>query len=361
MGAAPVKLRNSIAALLACALPGFASAQPIQGFYLSGGAGLHLPYDTRVTPLLPGLPPGFNLVQQPGYAASLAVGYALGNGMRFELEGTTARAKVKSINGLPFAATASGTVRNTGLMVNALFDMDVGSPYVFPYLGVGAGYQMTHLDALQIARTGTPGNFGASGDQGTFGVQAIGGFSFPVRGVPGLSVTLDYRLMDIARGGRFSANGPSPSVPGTFKFRDQVTQDVILGVRYAFDTPMPAALVAATQPAPAAVQSWLVYFDLDKAALTARPRAIVREAASASVKTSVTRIEVAGNTGRSGDNAYNPALSERRARAVAAALVADGVPKEAIGITALGETKPLVPTAKGAVEARNRRVEIVAR
>ena len=30
-------------------------------------------------------------------------------------------------------------------MANALFDMDVGVPWMYPYLGGGVGYAWTHL------------------------------------------------------------------------------------------------------------------------------------------------------------------------------------------------------------------------
>ena len=56
---------------------------------------------------------------------------------------------------------------------------------------------------------------------------------------------------------------------------------------------------------------------------------------------------------------YNQGLSVRRAQAVAAELVKDGVPKSAISIQGFGETHPLVPTGQGVREPQNRRVEIV--
>jgi len=49
----------------------------------------------------------------------------------------------------------------------------------------------------------------------------------------------------------------------------------------------------------------------------------------------------------------------RRARAVGAELVKDGVPQNIIMIQAFGDTRPLVPTARGVREPQNRRVEII--
>jgi len=70
---------------------------------------------------------------------------------------------------------------------------------------------------------------------------------------------------------------------------------------------------------------------------------------------------VDGYTERSGTVAYNQALGPRRAQAVAAELVRDGVPAGAIAVTSFGESRPLVPTADGVREPQNRRVEIVLR
>jgi OOP family OmpA-OmpF porin len=56
---------------------------------------------------------------------------------------------------------------------------------------------------------------------------------------------------------------------------------------------------------------------------------------------------------------YNQGLSVRRAQAVAAELVKDGVANSAIVIQGFGETHLLVPTGPGVREPQNRRVEII--
>ena len=122
------------------------------------------------------------------------------------------------------------------------------------------------------------------------------------------------------------------------------------------------------QPAPAPVQAaaetartYLVFFDWDRANLTARARQIVAEAASASTRVQVTRIEVAGHADRSGSERYNMGLSIRRAQAVADELMRNGVARQLITTRGFGERQPLVPTADGVREPQNRRVEIVLR
>ena len=70
---------------------------------------------------------------------------------------------------------------------------------------------------------------------------------------------------------------------------------------------------------------------------------------------------VTGNADRSGADGYNQALSLRRAEAVKAVLVRDGVQSSTIVIIAKGETQPLVSTADGAREPQNRNVAISIR
>ena len=95
--------------------------------------------------------------------------------------------------------------------------------------------------------------------------------------------------------------------------------------------------------------------------MTDRARQIVREAAENSTKVQYTRIEVDGHTDTSGTPQYNQGLSIRRARAVQAELVADGVPQNAITIQGFGDTHLLVATGPGVREPQNWRVEIIIR
>jgi len=108
-------------------------------------------------------------------------------------------------------------------------------------------------------------------------------------------------------------------------------------------------------------RTYLVFFDWDRADLTARARQIVAEAAQASTRVQSTRIEINGYTDLSGTARYNQGLSVRRGNAVAAELVRDGVPRSEIVTRGFGESNPLVPTAQGVREPQNRRVEIILR
>jgi OOP family OmpA-OmpF porin len=134
-------------------------------------------------------------------------------------------------------------------------------------------------------------------------------------------------------------------------------------VRYAFNVAPPAPAAAAVQavPAQSPARSYLVFFDWDKSTLTDRARQIIKDAADNSTKVQYTRIEVNGYTDTSGTPQYNQGLSVRRAQAVQAELVRDGVPQNAITIQGFGETHLLVPTGPDVREPQNRRVEIIIR
>ena len=76
-----------------------------------------------------------------------SVGYALGNGFRFELEGNYRTADISRGTG-PGLSSFSGTAQTYGAMANVLFDMDVGLPWLYPYVGGGVGYALDTLCAI---------------------------------------------------------------------------------------------------------------------------------------------------------------------------------------------------------------------
>ena len=150
-------------------------------------------------------------------------------------------------------------------------------------------------------------------------------------------------------------------MPIAFKAQSQYNHSFMLGVRYAFNVaaPVPVAPPAQAAPAPAPARSYLVFFDWDKATLSDRARQIIKEAAGNSTRVQYTRIEVNGYADTSGTPRYNMGLSIRRANAVKAELIKDGVPQNAITVQGFGDTHLLVPTGPGVREPQNRRVEII--
>ncbi len=356
-----------LAAASSVASPG-ALAQPFEGVYLGGAGG----YNYRPQ-ILGNYPPDpqterLKLFGQDGYAGLGSVGYGFGNGVRLEVEGNYRENDAKELAGTRFPTTASGRIQTYGAMANALFDFDIGVPWLFPYAGAGAGYAWTKLDGFSATSAAQPFALDAGNHaDGKFAYQAMAGLSFPVPDVPGLSITAEYRFFAVTAGAQFPTEEltsagviASPSKSG-LKLSAQYNHDALLGVRYAFGvTPPPAEPVAQApiqQTTPA--RSYLVFFDWDRAALTERARQIIHEAADNSTHVQYTRIEVDGYTDTSGTPKYNQGLSVRRAEAVAAELVKDGVPKASISVNGFGETKLLVQTGPGVREPQNRRVEIV--
>ena len=136
---------------------------------------------------------------------------------------------------------------------------------------------------------------------------------------------------------------------------------ILVGLRYNFGVAPPPPPPPAPVPAQAPARSYLVFFDWDKATLTDRARQIIREAADNSTKVQYTRIEVNGYTDTSGTPKYNQGLSVRRAKAVQAELVKDGVPAERDHHPGLRRHASAGADRPGVREPQNRRVEIIIR
>ncbi len=351
------------AIVASCTSAGVA-AQPVTGLYVNLGAGADFLQNEIEKPHN-----GFGPIKRaykfdPGPAVAVVVGYGLGNGLRLEIEGDYANNHVRGVKlGLP--ERAGGYEQQYGGFLNGLFDFDLGLP-VFPYLGVGVGYQEVELNGINSSAPGTIINGRGTERQGNFAYQAIAGVSYPLSVLPGLSLTAEYRFIGVltppayARGTGNALN--SVALVPRATFGNIFNHEILFGVRYAFNAAPPPVLAPdAPPPGPAAARTYLVFFDWDRADLTDRARQVVAAAAQATTRVQVTRIEVSGHTDTSGTARYNQELSLRRAQSVAAELVRRGVPPAAITTQGLGFGRPLVSTGPGVREPQNRRVEIVLR
>jgi hypothetical protein len=103
----------------------------------------------------------------------------------------------------------------------------------------------------------------------------------------------------------------------------------------------------------------MVFFDWDRSNLSAQAQSTIQQAAQAYKSRGSARVTATGHTDTSGSDAYNMALSLRRANTVKDALVQNGVPAQSISVVGRGEASPLVATGDGVREPQNRRVEIV--
>ena len=124
----------------------------------------------------------------------------------------------------------------------------------------------------------------------------------------------------------------------------------------ACDEPPPSA---AAPPPPPAPPTFMVFFDWDRSNLSSQALNTIQQAATAFKTRGAARVTATGHTDTSGPEAYNMALSLRRANTVKDALVKEGVPATAITTVGRGEAGLLVQTGDQVREPQNRRVEIV--
>jgi OOP family OmpA-OmpF porin len=298
----------------------------------------------------------------PGIVGLLSLGHAYGNGFRTEFEFSASQSSVDSVSG---SSSSGGSVNTLSGMVNGLYDFQTGGP-LKPYLGLGIGVsRLRYNDVTPIGGT-------AISDRDTvFAYQGIAGLSYDLG--DNVALTTDYRYFRtvdpsfhsdsvgtidsefsehrIMVGFRISFGGPSPKPKPLMK---PIAQPAPAPKP---EPPKPAPVVE--PPKPQVPRTYLVFFDWDKANLRPDAVAIIREAAANSSKTKLTRIVSTGHADRSGTDAYNMGLSQRRAQAVALELTRLGVPKTSIDVVWKGEREPLVPTGDGVREPQNRRVEIV--
>lgn len=112
---------------------------------------------------------------------------------------------------------------------------------------------------------------------------------------------------------------------------------------------------------PIAPKSFTLYFISDSARLTEASRAAFEEVFAEVARRKAAEVVVTGHTDRSAEPGYNDTLSLRRAKTVRKLFVARGLPAESVIAAGRGEREPLVPSADGTREAKNRRVEITVR
>jgi outer membrane protein OmpA-like peptidoglycan-associated protein len=365
-----MRLRSILAASAVFGLPLAAAAQPISGLYIGAGALYNFKQVEHVQNS-PGAGLSGSKLQPDdnGFGGVASVGWGLGNGLRLEVEGDYRQTGIRNRNGTSAPNTAgNSTQQDYGVMANALYDVDLrpwGVSFMTPYVGLGAGYQWSHLNGYNSVAGNGNSALHLGGTSGNFAYQGIVGAAFPISAVPGLALTAEYRFLGIMGNQKFNATRYSSAgvATGNADVSENLNHSLLIGVRYAFNTaapPPPPAPVAA-MPAVVPARTYLVFFDWDRSDLTDRARQIIAEAAQASTRVQTTRIEVQGNADKSGTPAYNQRLSLRRAQTVAAELVRNGVPQQSIDIQAFGDTQPLVPTAAGVREPQNRRVAIILR
>ena len=295
------------------------TAQP--GFYVGGQGGLNWMLNTSIgnSPTNAGL----------GWVVGGVAGYDF-VGPRVEVEGRYSETPVGS---LAFVHGQANNISNQlSFLVNVLYDFFPTS-VVTPYIGAGAG----------IGFVDSNSSLGST----VFAYQGILGVGWRVN--DNFRVNLDGRYYGTT----------NPSVADIYGNTSTWTNNnfsVMLGLQYKFVAAAPAP---PPPPPVVAPPSFMVFFDWDRSNLSAQALNTIKQAAQAYKSKGNARITATGHTDTSGPEAYNMALSLRRANTVKDALVREGVPATAIAVIGRGEAGLLVQTADGVREPLNRRVEIV--
>jgi|SoimicmetaTmtHMA_FD_contig_61_165994_length_2999_multi_2_in_0_out_0_2 outer membrane protein OmpA-like peptidoglycan-associated protein len=132
--------------------------------------------------------------------------------------------------------------------------------------------------------------------------------------------------------------------------RDTASRDEVKNVFGSALTAMP--------PRPV---SFTLYFESGTDEFTEQSKQEVKRVIAEMARRQAPEITVIGHTDQVGPDPTNDALSLQRADRVKSILVGMGIPPERIMTAGRGRREPLVRTAEGVSEPRNRRVEISVR
>lgn len=356
----------ALATSAASAADSTAAVNPPDGWYVGGGAGMafgsqRFMFLNNAAPL-PIVSQNVKIKFRDGFAAMLYGGYKFPDTIfRTELEFSYASQNAKDVGGSVNPWT--GSQRDPSIMGNLLFDIPTGTNWT-PYIGGGIGLSFL---SFKDVKGQTPPIYNGSNTKMAF--QGIVGVAVTVS--PQTQVTLDFRYKG-SNNNAFNSQLP----PNLIRDYDARSNRVMLGIRYALGQPAqkaaptrtaaaappppPPPPAAAARPAPPPVeQKFLVFFDFDKSNLRNDSKNIVQQAADYAKKNGKVRLTTTGHTDTSGSDAYNQALSERRAKEVQKELNRLGIPNNEIVVLWKGESMPLVQTGDGVKEPQNRRVEIV--
>lgn len=353
------KLSVSLLALTVAlvAAPVVAHADQTPGWYVGAGVGGSQTLDSTVTTA----PAHSKVYFDPGFDVNGNGGYSWDNGLRLEGEVWHSRADVDAVHG---AGSSNGHLSNTDLFGNAYYDFHTGT-MLTPYVGAGLGVAYIDSNHIGTFTTGTAPDFTNSSING-------GNINMAYQGIVGAAMQLDHNWAVTADYRYVATLDPKVhSSTGRGVYEENASHNIVVGVRYSFDcpptapvrnvaTPMTPAAPMAAKPVVAPIpQSFMVFFDFNKAVLTPEAKKILASAADEFKRGGYVKIVVTGHTDTVGSNKYNQTLSEHRAAAVKAELDRLGVEAHLVKAVGAGKNGLLVPTADGVREAQNRRAEVV--
>ncbi|HYM30456.1 MAG TPA: OmpA family protein [Candidatus Cybelea sp.] len=325
-----------------------------QGWYASLGGGLNILRNSDVKG------GGFETTAKfsNGYVVPAAIGYSWGH-LRAEIEGGYRRNSLDTLNP---GGSASGHASSLDGMVNGYYDI-LPDNRIDPYIGAGIG--VARVKASDVA--GANGRTILSDSDTKFAYQGIAGARYLV--APQWDLGAEYRYFATTTPHMTTTAATAPANVGVeTPYRNH---SILLNLTYHFARPAPAPMAA---PAPAATTApppppppppaqampnvYLVFFAFDKSDISPVAAQVLDRAVADFKRSGQVKFLVQGYTDLSGSVAYNEGLSERRADAVQAYLLAHGVTKAQITTEWFGKKNPRVPTADGVRNQENRRAEI---
>jgi outer membrane protein OmpA-like peptidoglycan-associated protein len=276
----------------------------------------------------------FDRLSNTGFVAAPFVGYMFGEfnqrlGIQGQVQGIVAPNRS---NGIGFDEVTAGIGASAGPRV----ELPLGPVNVYGTFQVGGITGLTAPSAL----TDT-----------SWGFSTGGGINFPVTDTMSLGAWARWnRWYQRARGigdVRYASTGISLTMNSA-------------------PPPPPAPVVAEAPPPPPPppppVQKKIVLrgvnFDFDKSSIRADARPVLDEAINILKSQGSVAIIAEGHTDSTGSDAYNQALSVRRANAVRDYLVAGGIEASRISTEGFGETQPVASNSTRDGRAQNRRVEL---
>ena len=254
---------------------------------------------------------------------------------------------------------AGGKTTALSFMLNGMLDFgdDDG---LQGFVGGGVGVARVKAQKYALSR----GDSFLDDSDTVFAWQAIAGVRAPI--TDNIDATLKYRFFNAENVKLVDVSGRT--LDGRFR-----SHSLLGGVTFNFGNPPPpppAPVEVVTppppppEPAPAPVAipcspgPFIVFFEWDKSDITPEAASILDNAIGQYANCGNAQVMLAGHADRSGSAQYNVGLSQRRADAVKAYMVAHSIPEAVVTEQAFGESRPRVETADGVREVQNRRVEI---
>jgi outer membrane protein OmpA-like peptidoglycan-associated protein len=247
-----------------------------------------------------------------------------------------------------------GGAETMSALVNFIYDYDLGNGWGVSLgggVGVGSVNEYLHVGGFKAVQ----------GANANLEWQGIAGVNYAID--DNVELFADYRYRSVELDDNYAApvGGPGARVR-VFANHEQVG---LLGIRWYMNEeeaapppPLPPAPPPPPPPMPAPVKTFIVFFDFDKSDLTDKAQEVVAEAVRTAKANGFVKVLVTGHTDTVGSDAYNQALSIRRAETVKDEMVRDGLDGGGIEIVGKSFHDPLVPTGPDVREPQNRRAVI---